>query len=417
MSAGSGAEHQSEQHPPDADPRVRPQLAGLRELDERRRDLRGRREEAVVEHTGSRGQLPQHEQRQRRQDREYAVAGLRAEPASRAWALDAGRGGLGGRSRDRGVAGRLAHGGRGVELGRHVHRPPPSTSDAQRLPDLVDQLAVAGPLAQLEHVARPLERDVEQRLLAPRPRAHHHDLVAERDGLVDAVGDEHDRLAGVGPDPQQLLLQHRLGQLVERRERLVHEQHLGVVGERAGERHALLHAARQLMRVGVGELAEPGLVEPLADHVAPFARGHLAHAQAVRRVVADGHPGEDRLPLEDHRVGGPVARPALQLGDARRRLLEPGEHAQQRALAAPARADDDEEAAGLDRHRKVVDRGHDAALGRELLDESLDADLRGGDGHRCASSAGPSAFAAFSANEVSIASSTSTSFLISPSSR
>jgi len=40
---------------------------------------------------------------------------------------------------------------------------------------------------------------------------------------------------------------------VERAERLVHQHDLGVVGEHAGNRDALLHAAGQLMRIGVGE--------------------------------------------------------------------------------------------------------------------------------------------------------------------
>ena len=39
---------------------------------------------------------------------------------------------------------------------------------------------------------------------------------------------------------------------IERRERLVHQQDVGVGGEGAGEADALLHAAGQLVRIFVG---------------------------------------------------------------------------------------------------------------------------------------------------------------------
>ena len=62
----------------------------------------------------------------------------------------------------------------------------------------------------------------------------------------------------VGPDgaagePQELAL-HQLARLgVERGEGLVHQQELGLRGEGAGEGDALLHAAGELARPGVGE--------------------------------------------------------------------------------------------------------------------------------------------------------------------
>jgi hypothetical protein len=66
------------------------------------------------------------------------------------------------------------------------------------------------------------------------------------------VGDHHDR--GV-----QLVLQAvhevedlRLHRHVERRGRLVGDEQLGVVAQRHRDHHALAHAARELVRVGVG---------------------------------------------------------------------------------------------------------------------------------------------------------------------
>ena len=48
------------------------------------------------------------------------------------------------------------------------------------------------------------------------------------------------------PEPQQLLVELVADDLVERAEGLVHQQQVGVEGQRAGDRGALLHAAREL---------------------------------------------------------------------------------------------------------------------------------------------------------------------------
>src|SRR4051794_39247448 len=110
-------------------------------------------------------------------------------------------------------------------------------------PDLVQVLEEPRLALEMKR-ARARDVDVEDRLDAPGPRAHHDDAVGKEDGLVDLVGNEEHRLAGLAPDLEQLLL-HELARLgVERGERLVHEQDLRVGGQRAGEVTALLHAAR-----------------------------------------------------------------------------------------------------------------------------------------------------------------------------
>ncbi len=53
-------------------------------------------------------------------------------------------------------------------------------------------------------------------------------------------------LFGTVPELQQLLVEVVANDLVERAEGLVHQQKIGVEGERAGDRGALLHAARKL---------------------------------------------------------------------------------------------------------------------------------------------------------------------------
>src|SRR5215510_15768601 len=57
--------------------------------------------------------------------------------------------------------------------------------------------------------ARSLDRDRDDLLHLARPTGEDDDAVGQIDRLVDLVGDKQHGLAGLGPDPQQLLL-HRL---------------------------------------------------------------------------------------------------------------------------------------------------------------------------------------------------------------
>ena len=67
------------------------------------------------------------------------------------------------------------------------------------------------------------------------------------------------------PQPQQLLVEHVADDLVERAERLVHQQQIGIERQRARDRGALLHAARQLPRELLAEAGEVDEFEPLGD--------------------------------------------------------------------------------------------------------------------------------------------------------
>ena len=70
------------------------------------------------------------------------------------------------------------------------------------------------------------------------------------------MGDEEDHLRRAPPDVEDQLLRLLARQRVERAERLVHQQRLGVGGERAGDADALLHAARKLVDHAVAKFGE-----------------------------------------------------------------------------------------------------------------------------------------------------------------
>ena len=64
---------------------------------------------------------------------------------------------------------------------------------------------------------------------------------------------------------EQEVLQVALGLGVEGAERLVEQQDVGLRGQRPGDGDALAHAARELLRQGVGELGEAHDAEQLVD--------------------------------------------------------------------------------------------------------------------------------------------------------
>src|SRR6185312_11967060 len=118
----------------------------------------------------------------------------------------------------------------------------------QRLPDLAAQiderrigLHVLG--------ARASEGHVEHALDARWSRRQQYDAVGQIDRFLDRMRNEQHRLALALPDGQQLVLQEIARLHVERPEGLVHQQHLGLDRQRAGDAHALLHAAGQLVRI------------------------------------------------------------------------------------------------------------------------------------------------------------------------
>ena len=84
-------------------------------------------------------------------------------------------------------------------------------------------------------------------------------------GLLLVVGDEHrgDRQRVVQVAQPQAQLRAHLG--VERAERLVEQQHLGLDGQRPGQGHALALAARELRGVALAEVGQAHQLEQLVD--------------------------------------------------------------------------------------------------------------------------------------------------------
>src|SRR5215207_4939931 len=147
---------------------------------------------------------------------------------------------------------------------------------------------------------------------------------------------------------------------VERGERLVEHEQLGLVQERTAEREPLRHSAR----VGRDPLAAP-VPEAVAleQHSDPLAAlGNAVEAAEEVEVLERGEvPVEERLVAE-------VAEPAtiqIEVEPAPRRRGKPGEQPEQRRLARSVRSRDDQKAATVD---VEVERPERATATVALLD-------------------------------------------------
>ena len=128
---------------------------------------------------------------------------------------------------------------------------------------------------------------------------------------------------------------------VQRRQRLVEQQHRRVARQRARERDALALAARQVRRLLAREVGDVEALEQLVD----------ARRAAERDVRAHGHVRKERVLLEDEpdraRLGRQVdaglrvePRPLAERDPAAVGVRKSGHRAQHRRLAGPRRADE-----------------------------------------------------------------------------
>src|SRR5262245_55506819 len=157
--------------------------------------------------------------------------------------------------------------------------------------DLLSQSRLVGGelLARLDRVVPRIGQvDPNVGLHAAGAGGHHRDPRAHEDRLVDVVGDEEHGLAVRLPDAKEELLHQRARLVVERPEGLVEEQDLGIVRERPRERGALLHAAREHLRVMVLEALEADAVDVVPGDPLLLRPGEALFAEAEADVLFDG---------------------------------------------------------------------------------------------------------------------------------
>ena len=261
-----------------------------------------------------------------------------------------------------------------------------------------DQAAGVGMLRIGQHL-------VDRRFLDLAAGIHDDDPLGHFRNRAHVVCNQDDGGVGLLLKLFQQIENLRLHGDVERRRRLVGDQHLRLAGQRHGDHYALAHAARKLMRIFVDAFFRRRNADRPEHFDGPVVRfppaEALVQADGFADLVADRVNRVERGHrfLEDHRdvVSAHVAHPRLggveqvlagqpdrALGDpARRHRHQPHDGERGHALAAAGFTDDAERPAGRQfEAQSVDDPGDRAVLEVELDRQALDFEQRA---HRCLS--------------------------------
>ena len=220
--------------------------------------------------------------------------------------------------------------------------------------------------------------------------AEHGHPVSEQHGLVDVVRDEQHRGPQLPVQAPELLLQPAPAHGVDGAERLVHEQHARLAGQRAGHPDALALAAGQLVGVapGVGGRRKAHEVEQLRH---TGARAFLFPAEQGRDgldVLGDG-PVREQPHVLDHVADAAAQKHGVHAGDVhaveqdapRGGLDQPVDHAHGGRLAAARGSHEHEEFVLVDVEVEVGDGAGAVRVGLAgalEADEHVGASGRGG---------------------------------------
>ena len=212
--------------------------------------------------------------------------------------------------------------------------------------------------------------DVDGELLddPPGPARQEHDAVAEADGLAHVVGDEQHGEAAVAPE--------RSSSSCRRSRVMASRAPKGSSMSRTSASWAKARAMATRWRMppdsSKGRLvAKPSRCTERSSASARSRRSLAADAPQPQRqldVGAHGEPREQRRLLEHEGDAAPG------VDGAGRRLVEPGDEVEQRALAAARRADEADELAGLDLEVDAVEGGHGAVAVPVDLRHAVEAD-------------------------------------------
>ena len=174
-----------------------------------------------------------------------------------------------------------------------------------------------------------------------------------------------------------LVLQVLPDKRIQRRERLVHQEDVGIGGKRPGKPDPLLHATGKLVHVPVAPAVEIHQLEVFPDNGVAFRPGSAPQLEAEADVLMDGAPGQQGELLEHH--GDALRAHAPQRGGIAARHVERGIPVADQDLAAgdPAEAVHGAQQGRLAGARQTHEYANLAALHRERCAGNTD-DRAGG---------------------------------------
>src|SRR5579859_6649533 len=209
--------------------------------------------------------------------------------------------------------------------------------------------------------------------LLERTIAEQRDTIGKRHGLVLIVGDKEKSNADFALQRFQFAL-HLFAKIgVERGERLIEQQELRTINQRASERDALLLPAAEGRGPRIGEAAHLHHAQSLFHAAGDFRFWGGLDSQAVRHVFANVQVREERIILKDgvhaalvwgKRVQALAAHPDF----SGRRLLEAGDQPEQRGLARATLTQQREEFTSGNLQRNIFEDLRDAEVFRHPAD-------------------------------------------------
>src|SRR5207244_3011589 len=116
--------------------------------------------------------------------------------------------------------------------------------------------------------------------------------IGQRDRLFDIMRDEKQRAPALPDETYGVVLDQKLALKIQRRERLVEQEHVRFVHQRARERDALAHSSGKSRRIVIGKAVKAQLVEHGAAAILGLGRSNAADLQSEHGIAARGPPGQ-----------------------------------------------------------------------------------------------------------------------------
>ena len=213
-------------------------------------------------------------------------------------------------------------------------------------------------------------------------RVGQQDLVGKLHCLFEVMRDQQRRRLGLHEDALQLFAHEQRHFVIERRERFIKEQHLGIGHEGAQNRHGLLLAAGEHVGIGMKVDLDLEIRQQLLDPLVAFAPPQSHQLERIIDVVDSAQPGEQRIAVVLEYIGEPRLLDGLAVEQDLTGVHghQAGDHIDQRALAAAIRSENRSEFALRQIEIKLIvyDRGVEGLLQPADGDEGLAVVVRDG---------------------------------------
>jgi hypothetical protein len=202
------------------------------------------------------------------------------------------------------------------------------------------------------------------------------DAIRQIDRLFQVVRHQHRGGPGLDEDLLQLLAHEQRHLVVQRRERLVQKQDFGIDHQCAHDRDQLLLPAGHLVRIEIEIDLDVEVGDDPLDANDAFGLRHAHYFQRIGDIVEGAKPGKHGFAIVLEHVAelDLVERLAVEQDFTGIDWKQPGDHVDQRALAAAVRPEYRHQLAARDIEIEIiVDRG----VG-EALAQAADRDMRRG---------------------------------------